>query len=172
MDSVHWTMIIVYCVGVDRLGRWNFIKLFDEPRTESHIRVDRLGRWNLLGTIVWPFVTTAHIRVNRLGRWNSFHLNSNISFALSALSSYLNDKATFYHHFPKHMHSIQHEQDDIIIRIQRNSINPNNLQELLDWLHRIETTQLPKKRQFGSSKGLIQMADDFDAPLDDFQDYA
>jgi len=30
----------------------------------------------------------------------------------------------------------------------------------------------PKKyRQFGSAKGLISIADDFDAPLDDFQEY-
>lgn len=26
--------------------------------------------------------------------------------------------------------------------------------------------------KFGSAKGLIQMADDFDAPLDDFREYA
>lgn len=28
-----------------------------------------------------------------------------------------------------------------------------------------------KKRQFGSAKGLIKMADDFDATPEDFQDY-
>ncbi len=28
-----------------------------------------------------------------------------------------------------------------------------------------------KQRVFGSSKGLIKMAEDFDAPLDDFKDY-
>ena len=28
-----------------------------------------------------------------------------------------------------------------------------------------------RKRQFGSAKGLIHMADDFDAPLEDFGDY-
>jgi hypothetical protein len=28
-----------------------------------------------------------------------------------------------------------------------------------------------KKRVFGSAKGLIKLADDFDAPLDDFGDY-
>lgn len=28
-----------------------------------------------------------------------------------------------------------------------------------------------EKRQFGSAKGLIWMADDFDAPLDDFAEY-
>jgi antitoxin (DNA-binding transcriptional repressor) of toxin-antitoxin stability system len=27
------------------------------------------------------------------------------------------------------------------------------------------------RRQFGSAKGLIQMRDNFDAPLEDFQDY-
>ncbi len=28
-----------------------------------------------------------------------------------------------------------------------------------------------KKRQFGSAKGLINIADDFDAPLEDFKEY-
>jgi len=28
-----------------------------------------------------------------------------------------------------------------------------------------------KKRQFGSAKGLIKISDDFDAPLDDFEEY-
>ena len=28
-----------------------------------------------------------------------------------------------------------------------------------------------KKRQFGSARGLIQMSDDFDAPLKDFEAY-
>ncbi|MBV9867915.1 MAG: DUF2281 domain-containing protein [Abitibacteriaceae bacterium] len=28
-----------------------------------------------------------------------------------------------------------------------------------------------RKRQFGSAKGLIAMAPDFDAPLEDFKDY-
>ncbi|RYE90025.1 MAG: DUF2281 domain-containing protein [Cytophagaceae bacterium] len=28
-----------------------------------------------------------------------------------------------------------------------------------------------KQRQFGAGKGLISMADDFDAPLDDFKEY-
>jgi len=28
-----------------------------------------------------------------------------------------------------------------------------------------------KKRQFGSAKGMITMADDFDDPLEDFQEY-
>lgn len=32
--------------------------------------------------------------------------------------------------------------------------------------------KLPRfERQFGSAKGLIEMADDFDAPLDDFREY-
>ena len=36
-----------------------------------------------------------------------------------------------------------------------------------------ESPQPPvaKKRVFGSAKGLIKMAEDFDAPLDDFKDY-
>lgn len=34
-----------------------------------------------------------------------------------------------------------------------------------------QTIQQRKQRVFGSSKGLIKMADDFDAPLDDFKGY-
>lgn len=35
-----------------------------------------------------------------------------------------------------------------------------------------ETSEPAKERQFGTMKGLvIYMADDFDAPLDDFKDY-
>jgi hypothetical protein len=34
-----------------------------------------------------------------------------------------------------------------------------------------QISQQRKQRVFGSSKGLIKMADDFDAPLDDFKDY-
>ena len=37
---------------------------------------------------------------------------------------------------------------------------------------RLVPMKQPKQpRQFGSAKGLIQMADDFDAPLDDFREY-
>ncbi|MDM8567648.1 DUF2281 domain-containing protein [Candidatus Halobeggiatoa sp. HSG11] len=48
--------------------------------------------------------------------------------------------------------------------------------QMLDNLNQNKTpiTQQPKirkQRTFGSSKGLIKMADDFDAPLDDFKDY-
>mgnify|MGYP001477599705 CR=1 FL=1 len=30
---------------------------------------------------------------------------------------------------------------------------------------------LPKRRQFGSARGLITLAEDFDAPLEDFRPY-
>lgn len=32
-------------------------------------------------------------------------------------------------------------------------------------------SQRKKQRHFGSAKGLIKMADDFDAPLEDFAEY-
>jgi antitoxin (DNA-binding transcriptional repressor) of toxin-antitoxin stability system len=35
----------------------------------------------------------------------------------------------------------------------------------------VPVSHTPKRRQFGSAKGLISMADDFDAPLDDFREY-
>jgi antitoxin (DNA-binding transcriptional repressor) of toxin-antitoxin stability system len=40
--------------------------------------------------------------------------------------------------------------------------------------HTVQLVPVPqtnKRRQFGSAKGLISMADDFDAPLDDFREY-
>jgi prevent-host-death family protein len=36
-------------------------------------------------------------------------------------------------------------------------------------LARIVAIRSRKERQFGSAKGLIEMADDFDAPLEDFR---
>ncbi len=38
-------------------------------------------------------------------------------------------------------------------------------------LARIVAIQIRKARQFGSAKGLIEISDDFDAPLEDFRDY-
>jgi prevent-host-death family protein len=38
-------------------------------------------------------------------------------------------------------------------------------------LARIVPIRPRKARQFGSAKGLIKIAEDFDAPLEDFRDY-
>jgi prevent-host-death family protein len=38
-------------------------------------------------------------------------------------------------------------------------------------LARLVPLRSRKARQFGSAKGLIEIADDFDAPLEDFRDY-
>jgi antitoxin (DNA-binding transcriptional repressor) of toxin-antitoxin stability system len=38
-------------------------------------------------------------------------------------------------------------------------------------VHLVLIPHTKKRRQFGSAKGLITMADDFDAPLDDFCEY-
>lgn len=35
----------------------------------------------------------------------------------------------------------------------------------------VPVTQANSKRVFGSAKGTFQMADDFDAPLEDFKEY-
>ena len=63
----------------------------------------------------------------------------------------------------------------------------NHLPELLDAAVRGETIIIrtdgdelvrlvpiaaaPRKREFGSAKGLIHMSDDFDEPLEDFREY-
>jgi prevent-host-death family protein len=36
----------------------------------------------------------------------------------------------------------------------------------------VPLTQPNRKRQIGLSKGLVQMSDDFNEPLDDFKDYS
>jgi prevent-host-death family protein len=35
----------------------------------------------------------------------------------------------------------------------------------------VPLTKTMKKRKFGTAKGLIKMADDFDQPIDDFKEY-
>jgi len=67
--------------------------------------------------------------------------------------------------------SIGHEQTAILLA-------EHDYNQSLDILNQIKTivtqTQQPKVRKqriFGSSKGLIKMTDDFDAPLDNFKDY-
>jgi prevent-host-death family protein len=35
----------------------------------------------------------------------------------------------------------------------------------------VPITKAQKKRKFGTAKGLIKMADDFDQPIDDFKEY-
>ena len=71
-----------------------------------------------------------------------------------------------------------HEPLKISIGNEQNAIllAEHDYHQLLDTLNQIKTvvTQQPKVRKqrvFGSSKGLIKMTDDFDAPLDDFKDY-
>ena len=53
---------------------------------------------------------------------------------------------------------------------------PDDLkQEVIDFIdglkERISGTSKPRKRKAGLAKGMIEMADDFDAPLDDFSNY-
>jgi len=63
--------------------------------------------------------------------------------------------------------SIGHGQTAILLA-------EHDYNQLLGILNQIKTPitqQTRKQRTFGSSKGLIKMADDFDAPLDDFKDY-
>lgn len=54
---------------------------------------------------------------------------------------------------------------------------PANLQEeVQDFVAflktKVQKQQVPlQKRQFGAGKGLVTMADDFDAPLEDFKEY-
>jgi len=43
--------------------------------------------------------------------------------------------------------------------------------DLMPFTDQTKAIKINKQRVFGSSKGLIKMAEDFDAPLDDFKDY-
>jgi PHD/YefM family antitoxin component YafN of YafNO toxin-antitoxin module len=65
--------------------------------------------------------------------------------------------------------SIDHEQTAILLPEQ-------DYNQLIGTLNQIKTIvtkapNVPKQRIFGSSQGLIKMADDFEAPLGDFKDY-
>lgn len=54
------------------------------------------------------------------------------------------------------------------------SLPPNLIKEVDDFVEFLKMKQKKKKikeRKFGCAKGLIVMHDDFDAPLDDFNEY-
>ena len=77
------------------------------------------------------------------------------------------------------------QQADFLEKI--NNLPPHYIREAIDFVgylqykaqqeaavqnNEIEQKQQPKERRgFGCAKGQIWMADDFDAPLDDFKDY-
>lgn len=56
-----------------------------------------------------------------------------------------------------------------------NSLPDNLKREVLDFVEFLQTKSKkevsPKPRTFGSLKGKIKMAEDFDAPLEDFKEY-
>ena len=51
--------------------------------------------------------------------------------------------------------------------LTRRFLDFNNVNDLVDWLKNLDR----KHRQVGSAAGQIWMAPDFDAALDDFQEY-
>jgi len=67
--------------------------------------------------------------------------------------------------------SIGQEQTAILLSEQDYRQLLNGLNEVKSVAAQAQQPQKIKQRVFGSSKGLIKMADDFDAPLDDFKDY-
>jgi hypothetical protein len=59
----------------------------------------------------------------------------------------------------------------IIVLLPDIEIKEETVVDLMPFAGQTETTKINKQRVFGSSKGLIKMTEDFDAPLDDFKDY-
>ncbi len=56
------------------------------------------------------------------------------------------------------------------------SVLPENLKkEVADFVaflsQKSQKEQKPKKRKFGSAKGMVKMSPDFDEPLEDFKEY-
>jgi hypothetical protein len=55
------------------------------------------------------------------------------------------------------------------------TLSPSMIKEVDDFVEFLKTKQKErgkvKERKFGCAKGLIEMHDDFDAPLDDFKEY-
>ena len=56
-----------------------------------------------------------------------------------------------------------------------NTLPPTMLKEVDDFIEFLKTKhqnkESIKERKFGCSKGLFQMSDDFDEPLEDFKEY-
>ena len=64
---------------------------------------------------------------------------------------------------------------DLSLYIQINSLPADLKKEVVDFVAflKSKTKRNPKikQREFGFAKGLIKIAPDFDAPLDEFKDY-
>ena len=50
-------------------------------------------------------------------------------------------------------------------------INYNGIPFMLMAPQEVQSTKLSRKEMFGSMRGMFEMADDFDAPLEDFKEY-
>ncbi|AEI49579.1 type II toxin-antitoxin system VapB family antitoxin [Runella slithyformis] len=62
---------------------------------------------------------------------------------------------------------------DLVAKLEK--LPPEKLAEVEDlvdsWMNEQPLVAIPEKRQFGVFKGKITMSDDFDEPLEDFQEY-
>jgi PHD/YefM family antitoxin component YafN of YafNO toxin-antitoxin module len=67
--------------------------------------------------------------------------------------------------------SMDHGQTAILLAEQDYHQLLGILNQIRGMVAQAEPPKIRKQRVFGSSKGLIKMADDFDAPLDDFKEY-
>ena len=62
---------------------------------------------------------------------------------------------------------------DALLYAKISSLPPDLKKEVSDFVEFLVLKARPKlkERQFGRAKGLIEMAPDFDEPLEDFKDY-
>ena len=67
--------------------------------------------------------------------------------------------------------TIDHGQTVILLAEQDGHQSPDIFNQIKAIMTKSQPPKMHKQRVFGSSKGLIKMATDFDAPLNDFKDY-
>lgn len=64
---------------------------------------------------------------------------------------------------------------DLRINKEFAALPPHLKKQVADFIaflkHKAIKQNKPQQRKFGSGKGFFKMADDFDAPLDDFKEY-
>lgn len=67
------------------------------------------------------------------------------------------------------------KMNDLLFYSRLNNLSPELRQEVLDFIEflnfRSENKKKPKTRKFGAAKGFFLVSDNFDAPIEDFEDY-
>ncbi|HEX6797143.1 MAG TPA: DUF2281 domain-containing protein [Ktedonobacterales bacterium] len=71
-------------------------------------------------------------------------------------------------------HVTPEEAQQRLLELLQAAVNGESVVIAIDTMHSVRLVPVAKrhgKRQFGSAKGTVRIADDFDAPLEDFAEY-